>query len=252
MTNHSSSVPGGCLSRVVITLVLMTALLTIAAVVLLLVAIFPMPDNLRPWVGLGIFLLIGAAVVYTLLDRARHEEEAIRQQMTRLFEPLGLSLQQNGEQAGTFVGSYRGHEVRADYNISGTPQRPTYHLEIAVHTPISFRLAIGMANFRLQFDETAFGDPIPLSDPDYTELIAFSDDPTRAQELLASSRAKISILKLLSTDAPGVRNLILADNAAILRFRHHSFKRLNPRLIQQWVDNLLEPLPQTLVSEPVG
>jgi len=244
MTQPDSSGPNSCFARVVMALVLLTALLTLAALILLLVAILPLPDTLRPWIGLGIFLVAGAVSVWLLINRARSGEEAIRQQMDRLFGPLGLALQESGEQAGTFAGVYRGHEVRADYSISGTPQKPAYHLEIAVHAPTSFRLAIGMARFRLQFDEETFGQPLTLTEPDYAGLNAFTDDPDAARALLASPQAKTAILELLSPDAPGVRNLILADDAIILRFRHHSLKRLNPRLVRRWVDDLLSLIPQ--------
>jgi hypothetical protein len=250
MTNDARSVPGGCFSRLVMALVLMTALLTIAATVLLLMAILPLPDNLRPWAGLGIFLLTGATATFAILHRARSGEDVIRQQMTRLFGPLGLSLQQNGKQAGTYAGEYRGYELRADYSITGTPQRPTYHLEIALHAPASFRLAIGMMKFRLQFDETAFGESWPLNNPDYDGLAVFTDDPDAARALLTSPQAKIALLDLLAPDAPGVRNLILAENALLLRLRHHSFKRLNPPLIKQWVDDLIALLPGESASYP--
>jgi len=239
MAQRESSGSNSCMSRLVMVLVLLTALITLAATVLLLVAILPLPDTLRPWVGLGIFLLAGALVIWLVISRARSGEEAIRQQMTRLFGPLGLSLQQSGEQAGTYAGTYRGYALRADYSISGTPQRPTYHLEIALHAPTPFLLAIGLAKFRLQFDEAAFGQPLPLADPDYAALLAFTDDPDRAQALLSTPDAQKAILDLLSPDAPGVRNLTLADGAFSLRYRHLSLKGLNESLVRAWVDDLV-------------
>jgi hypothetical protein len=225
-------------------LVLMTALLTMAATALLLVAILPLPNDLRPWIGLAVFVLAGVIVIYILINRARSGEAAIRQELTRLFLPLGLSLHPQKKQASSYVGVYHNYEVRAKYAVSGEPQRPTYHLEIAVHAPTYFRLAIGMTKFRLQFDETTFGDPLHLTDPDYAHLSAFTDDPDAARTLLASLQVKNALLNLLSLDAPGVRNFILADDAIILRFRHHSFKRLNSSLLKRWVDNLLSIVPQ--------
>ncbi len=239
MTDDASSGPNGCLARLVMVLVLLTGLITIAAFILFVLALIPMPGAWRPWLGLAIFLIIGAIVVNTLLARARGGATAGFRQMDRLFGPLGLTLQENGEQAGAYAGVYRGRDVRADYAISGTPQKPTYHLSIAVHTPAPFHFAAGMARFKLAFDETQFGQPLALTDPDYADMVFFSDDPDAARALLASPQAKGALLDLLSPDAPGVRNLTLADNALTLHFRHHSFKRLNPRLVRRWVDDML-------------
>jgi hypothetical protein len=239
MTDATSSGPNGCFARLVLVLVLLTGLITIAAAILFVLAIIPMPEALRPWLGLALFLFVGGIIVIALLNRARSGESAIRQQMARLFGPLGLTLQESGEQAGTYAGVYQGHEVRADYAISGTPQKPAYHLEIAVRAATSFRLAAGMARFQLEFDEKQFGQPLPLADPDYAELIAFTDDPDAARALLASPRAKKALLDLLSSESPGVRNITMADNAVTLRYRHHSMKQLNPRLVKRWVDDLI-------------
>lgn len=239
MNQSATARPNGCLARAVMALVLLTALITLAAVALFLIAVLPIPESLRPWVGLGLFIAAGVVVVVILLRRARSGDASVQQHLELLFGPLGLSLQENGDLAGTYAGVYRGYDLRTAYAISGTPQRPTYHLEIALHRDTPLRLAIGMTKFRLQFDEERFGQPLLLTDPDYAALVVFTDDPDRTQTLLSMLDAQQAILDLLSPDAPGVRNLTLADGAFSLRYRHLSLKGLNEGLVRAWIDDLV-------------
>ncbi len=238
MNESPLSRPSGCLARAVMALALSTALITLAAVALFLIAILPISESLRPWVGLALFVGVGAVVIVVMLRRARSGDAAVQQHLGRLFGPLGLSLQERGDLAGTYTGVYRGHDLRAAYAISGAPQRPTYHLEIALNGDTRLRMAIGMAKFRFQFDETHFGALLSSQDAELEPLAIYTENPDAARALLASPRAKNAIIDLLSPDAPGVRNLVIENNAFILRYRHLSLKGLNADLIERWVDDL--------------
>ncbi len=238
MNESFDSRPNSCLARAVMALVLLTALITLAAAALFLVAVLPIPETLRPWTGLGLFMGAGAAVSVAILRRARNGDAAVRQRLSRLLEPWGLSLQTSGEQAGTYTGVYRGHDLRAAYAISGAPQKPVYHLEIALHSDTPLRLAVGMTNFRFQFDETRFGELLPTQDAALKSLMIYTDAPSAARALLASPRTKSAILDILSPDAPGVRNLVIEQNAVTLRYRHLSLKGLSAELIGRWVADL--------------
>jgi len=239
MAQTSSSGPTGCIARLVMVLALLTALITVAAGALFLVAILPLPDALRPWIGLGIFLFVGVIIVYAILNRIHNSDAAIRQRLDRILEPLGFSLQESGEQRGRYTGVRNGHEMQVAYAISGVPQRPTYHLEIAVHSPARFRMAIGMARFQFQFDEASFGQPLTFPDPDFAGLAIYTDEPEEARRFLARPEARSAILDLLSASAPGVRNLTLADGVLTLRYRHLSLKGLSTDMIGRWMDDLI-------------
>lgn len=230
--------PNAFFARLVLILALLTALITLAAALLFLIAILPIPPSLRLWIGLGLFIFTGVAATYALLRRARSGNAAIRQQLDELLGPLGLSLQEHDEQTGTYTGVYQGSDLRAAYAISGAPQRPTYHLEIAVHGATPLRLAIGMTKVRLQFDETQFGQLLGVSGSGFEPLRVYTDAPDATQALLARPRVRAAILDLLSPDAPGVRNLTLADDVLTLRFRHLSLKGVSRELVRAWVDDL--------------
>ncbi len=239
MARTSSSGPNGWMARLVTILALLTALITVAATTLFLVALLPLPETLRPWVGLGIFLAAGAAISRAILNKIRGGDAAIRQRLDDLLTPLGFSLQRSEEQKGLYAGVYRGHEMQAAYAISGAPQRPTYHLEIAAPVPTRFRMAVGMKRFRFQFDEARFGQPLAASGPDFEEMAIYADEPEMAGMLLAQPEARAALRRLLSPEAPGVRNLILADGALALRYRHLSLKGLSTSLLAGWMDDLI-------------
>jgi len=239
MKQTTSSRPNAFFARLALILVLLTALITLTAALLFLIAILPLPPSLRLWIGFGLFILAGAAVTYAMLRRAaRSGDAAIRQRLDELLGPLGLSLQEHDGQTGTYAGVYHGSDLRAAYAISGAPQRPTYHLEIAMHGATPLRLAIGMAKVRLQFDETQFGQLMDVPGSDFEPLLVFTDAPDAAQALLAHPRARAAILDLLSPDAPGVRNLVIETNAVALRYRHLSLKGMSRKLVRTWMADL--------------
>ena len=230
--------PKGCAARVVMALILLTALITLAAIILVVMALLPVSQTSRLWFGAALFILFGVIVVYVLLQRIRGGDAMIRKQMDALFGPLALSLQKSSAQSGLYAGVYRGREMRAAYAISGTPQRPVYQLEIALSGRNLPRLAIGMATVQHQFDEEQFGALLTMPDAAYQHLLVYSDDTHAALALLTQPRVRMAVLDMLAVNAPGARNLVVTEGAVALRYRHLSLKALTPDQIRRWRDDL--------------
>lgn len=228
----------GVAARLVMALVLLTALATLAAIILVLIAVLPVSQTSRLWIGAALFVLSGVAVVYVLSRRTREGETAVRKQMDALFGPLALSLQQSKVQSGMYVGVFRRRELRAAYAISGTPQRPVYQLEMALSGRDLPRVAIGMAKLQHQFDEDHFGTLLAMPDAAYQHLLIYSNDASAALALLTRPQVRRAIVDLLDVHAPGARNLVIEENTAALRYRHLSLKALTPDLIGSWVEDL--------------
>jgi hypothetical protein len=239
MPQARRSRPNPILARVVMALVLLTALSTLAAVVLLATALLPIPQALRPKVGVGLFLLLGTGAGIMLARRARRGGDALRQRLDALLLPLGFTFREAGGQTSFYQIRYQNLPLRVACSVAGTPQRPSYHLQLTLPSRHTLKLAVSMADYRQQFDASQFGAPWQLSAPESVNLLAYTNAPAQAEAWLSLPAAQAAILQLFTAALPGVRSLTVQDGHLTLRYRHLWLDALTPAQIQRWMDALI-------------